>query len=561
MTKMVSFGALIAIIVVIGLLFYKVMVGFFVPVFLAAVLCVVFRPLHRAVLERLGQREKTAAAVTTALILLSVLLPAGLIIAAAAVQGANLISDVNSASVSVALQRIRTSLSLNIENAQEIRKCQSDMDQLVTVTDESMPDSQRRERVDLVTARLDEDLGRFQEILAAKGGTQSELQIAKLKDLRDSLATLKEMSLEDPEFAAAILQAASKYKAFRIEIMGGTYYAWLREVANPTTEDVERLTREGFDFIRPRLLSFTGATGIALIKLIIGTGIMVLSIFFFLYDGPGMVQTLMKLSPLADRYEQELLLEFDRISRAIVLATILSALVQGLIAGIGYYFCGMPSLVLLILLTTVFALVPLFGPATVWVPVCLYLAVYEQRITEASLLAAWGVLVVGTSDNIVKALVLHGQSQLHPLLALMSVIGGVQALGPIGIVVGPMVVALLQTLLGILRRELSNMERNSNESEGDSKEDIPGSLASKIRRRGVNVDDIVGVTAGTGFAEGTDAGGVGMVTEIVGESASKKAGSSDSRRDEKELKPDSKIENHGGKSLKPEYRDLDDKST
>jgi len=244
-----------------------------------------------------------------------------------------------------------------------------------------------------------------------------------------------------------------------------------------------------------------------------------------------------------------LLLEFDRISRAIVLATILSALVQGLIAGIGYYFCGMPSLVLLILLTTVFALVPLFGPATVWVPVCLYLAVYEQRITEASLLAAWGVLVVGTSDNIVKALVLHGQSQLHPLLALMSVIGGVQALGPIGIVVGPMVVALLQTLLGILRRELSNMERNSNESDGESKGEVLGPLASKIRRRGVNVDDAI-----AGLAAGTSAGGVEIVNEIVGESATDKSGSSDSKRD-------SKIENNAGKSLKPEYRDQDDKST
>ena len=98
----------------------------------------------------------------------------------------------------------------------------------------------------------------------------------------------------------------------------------------------------------------------------------------------------------------------------------------------------------------------------VWIPVCCYLAFIENRPAAAVALACWGVLVVGTIDNFVKAFVLHGQSQLHPLLALLSVLGGVQALGPVGIVVGPMVVALLQTLLSILQRELLQFEQQRN---------------------------------------------------------------------------------------------------
>ena len=62
------------------------------------------------------------------------------------------------------------------------------------------------------------------------------------------------------------------------------------------------------------------------------------------------------------------------------------------------------------------------------------------------------------ADNVIKPIVLHGQSNLHPLLALLSVIGGVSTLGPIGIVIGPMVVVFLQTLLKILRRELDGIE-------------------------------------------------------------------------------------------------------
>ena len=66
-----------------------------------------------------------------------------------------------------------------------------------------------------------------------------------------------------------------------------------------------------------------------------------------------------------------------------------------------------------------------------------------------------------TTFNAIKPLVLHGQSKLHPLLALLSVLGGIQALGPIGIVVGPMVVVFLQTLLKILQRELSSIDSSS----------------------------------------------------------------------------------------------------
>jgi len=491
MTRMVSFGALLAIIVVIGLLFYKVMIGFFVPIFLAAVLCVVFRPLHRAVLERLGQRERTAAAITTALILLSVLFPAGLIIAAAAVQGASLISDVNSASINLAFQRVRTTLGLNIDHLYEIRKCQKEFDQLLTVTNDNMLPAQRTERTAIAVGHLETDLNALAEAMKSLNRDGIAERLKGIEELKEQLAKIREMNPEDVDFAATVLAAVAKFKSIKVDMLGGTYVAWLKESANPTAADIESLTKQGIDYIRPKLVSITGATGVAIVKLAIGTGIMIVAIFFFLYDGPGMVSTIMKLSPLDDRYEQELLLEFDRISRAVVLATIFSALAQGTVAGIGYYFAGLPSLVLLTLLTTVFALVPIFGPATVWVPVCLYLAIYEQNFWAAGLLAGWGVLVVGTIDNLVKAVVLHGQSQLHPLLALMSIIGGVQALGPIGIVVGPMVVAMLQTLLGILRRELSNLETAAAEpTEGGGEVGMMSVLVGKIRKRGVVTNDV-----------------------------------------------------------------------
>jgi predicted PurR-regulated permease PerM len=123
------------------------------------------------------------------------------------------------------------------------------------------------------------------------------------------------------------------------------------------------------------------------------------------------------------------------------------------VAGLGYWAVGAKLVFLLILLTTVFALVPFVGAMTVWLPVSAWIAFVEQRYLAGAMLAVWGLAVVSMADNIIKPFVLHGQSNLHPLLALLSVLGGVQALGAVGILVGPMVVVFLQALLSILQRE------------------------------------------------------------------------------------------------------------
>ncbi len=166
----------------------------------------------------------------------------------------------------------------------------------------------------------------------------------------------------------------------------------------------------------------------------------------------------MHLSPLDDRYEQELLDEFVGIRRAVLMATLHSAGVQAILAGAGYYFAGVEAMFLMMVLTGVLALIPLVGTFGAWGPVCAWLYFVEGRHGAAILLAIYCAGIVSTADNFIKPAVLHGQSRLHPLLALLSVLGGVKTLGPIGILVGPMVVVFLQTLLNILHRELVQLE-------------------------------------------------------------------------------------------------------
>jgi predicted PurR-regulated permease PerM len=195
---------------------------------------------------------------------------------------------------------------------------------------------------------------------------------------------------------------------------------------------------------------------------------MVISLYYFLADGPQMIAAVMHLSPLDPGYEKELLERFGQVSRAVVVATLLSAVVQGALAGLGYTF-ALPReapVFLLTALTMVTAMVPFVGAAAIWVCVCGWVYLYGERVVDgqlvpgdpwtAAILAVYCTIVVSGIDNVIKPFILHGQSKLHPLLALLSILGGVQVLGPVGILVGPMLVSFLQALLNMLRKELDS---------------------------------------------------------------------------------------------------------
>lgn len=456
MARLISFAVLIAIIVFIGLLFYKVLIGFFIPVFLATVLVVVFRPLHRWVLEITGQRERVSAAITTLLILLTMLLPIAAVSAASAMQGLRLLEQNDAQTIALRFTQLRASLGLQMPPFHDLLNVISEeIDDIAQNTADSVV-SDENVKLRQIGERTTRTLIQTKAAVQAETPEQFDARFDELIELSEQVGQPSE---EDFGAAKLAVELRAKFSSLRTALLGGTAMAFVRDTVNPDREKVKSYLDHAITYVRPRLLSLTGATGTFIAKLIFGTVIMIVTVFFFLVDGPAMLRSIMHLSPLDDAYEQELLLEFDLISRAVVMATILSAVAQGITAGIGFYFAGMEYLALLVMLTTTFAMVPFVGPAIIWIPVCIYLAMNDHMWT-AGMLAAWGVLVVGTIDNVVKAVVLHGQSQLHPLLALLSVLGGVQSLGPIGIVVGPMVVAMLQTLLSILQRELLNLDQD-----------------------------------------------------------------------------------------------------
>lgn len=337
MTRLVSFGVLLGLVVLFGLLSLRVLAAFLLPLLLAAMLVVIFGPLHRAVRARLRVPGWVAAGLTTAFVLVIVLVPLALL-------GARAGGD------AVALMR--------------------------------RPDGVRLDPrvLDRLVAAVNDAVG---------------LQISS-EDVNTEIRALAE------------------------------------GVAGPIARRAPAV----------------------IVKFVIGVMVMIVSFFYFLADGPRMLEGVTRLIPLDRRYQWQLLEEFEEVSRAVVSSTLLAAIVQALLAGLGYAVAGLDGVFLLTVLTFFGALVPFVGAAAVWGLASLWLVFFANDPWAAAGLAAWGILVVSTIDNVVKPLVLQGQSKLHPLLALLSVLGGVGALGPIGIFVGPIAVAFLQAALTMLQAEL-----------------------------------------------------------------------------------------------------------
>ncbi|MEJ7591532.1 MAG: AI-2E family transporter [Planctomycetaceae bacterium] len=228
----------------------------------------------------------------------------------------------------------------------------------------------------------------------------------------------------------------------------------MKNLANPTSEDVTAWTGRIFALTPEWISSFGGRAGIMAGRGVFGIIILVVTMYFLFADGPQIAKQLMALSPLEDRYEEKLLEEFSRVSRAVVSGSLAAAVAQGMLAGIGFWVAGLHSIFLLAALTALTAMIPFVGAATVWLPAGLWLIFIDHRTTSGIVLMIYGAAVISTIDNVIKPWVLHDRSAMHPLAALIGVLGGVQAMGPLGVFIGPMVIAFLQTLLGLLHREL-----------------------------------------------------------------------------------------------------------
>lgn len=220
---------------------------------------------------------------------------------------------------------------------------------------------------------------------------------------------------------------------------------WLRQfLAQIGIEDLSGLQR--------KVLTTLGKSGEALtarafsigqntLDFVLNFFVMLYVLFFLLRDGEQLADRAAAALPLKPRHTRRLLDQFAVVVRATVKGNVVIALVQGALGGLAFWVLGVSGPLLWAAAMALLSLLPAVGAALVWLPVAAWLWSTGQ-VWQALALVAWGTLVIGLVDNVLRPVLVGKETRMPDWLVLVSTLGGLSAFGPNGFVLGPVIAAI-----------------------------------------------------------------------------------------------------------------------
>ena len=213
-------------------------------------------------------------------------------------------------------------------------------------------------------------------------------------------------------------------------------------------DEALQLTGEGLETAANVATHFVDS----LFGLLIDLAVLVVALFFLLSQGSALVRWIVDALPLPRPQATRLVEEFRDVTRAVFTATVVTALVQTVVAAVGFWIAAVPHLPVALLATFVAALVPVVGGAVVVCGIGVLMMLYGH-VGMGVFLVVWGVAPVGVCDNLVKPWLARQKLRLPGSVVLFAMLGGVAVFGPMGIVAGPLIVAFFLASLRLLRQE------------------------------------------------------------------------------------------------------------
>jgi predicted PurR-regulated permease PerM len=182
--------------------------------------------------------------------------------------------------------------------------------------------------------------------------------------------------------------------------------------------------------------------------------LLVLFIAFFMFlQGDDFIAELMKLSPLEATHNEEILRETEATIKATLWGTVIVALVQGFLGGVGFLIFGLPQPAFWGTVMIPASVVPLVGSALIWGPAAIYL-LFTGHIATGVGLIIWGGVVVSVIDNVLKPILVKGGGDTPSIFILFSILGGITYFGMIGFILGPLILSFLLSLLRIYQKTI-----------------------------------------------------------------------------------------------------------
>ncbi|MFJ4387234.1 AI-2E family transporter [Pseudomonas sp. NPDC089408] len=179
-------------------------------------------------------------------------------------------------------------------------------------------------------------------------------------------------------------------------------------------------------------------------ELVVSFGVMMYLLFFFLREGAEVARRVRLAVPLPEQQKRRLQLKFNRVVRATVKGNVLVAITQGALGGLIFWVLDIPSALVWAVLMAFLSLLPAVGAGIVWAPVAAYFLL-TGAILPGIILTAFGVLVIGLVDNLLRPILVGKDTRMPDYLILVSTLGGLAVFGLNGFVIGPLIAALFMS--------------------------------------------------------------------------------------------------------------------
>lgn len=267
--------------------------------------------------------------------------------------------------------------------------------------------------------------------------------------------------------AMLVREAGSAYTAVELWIQSGGLIRLPEELAKlplggiiremvdsflANQEDMERFVLDSAKTLQGFAVEQLTALARNAFLVVVNFLVLIFTLFFFFKDGARLVQGLYRVIPMEESHKNQIFKRLDQTIRAVVKGVLVTAVVQGLLAGVAYWALGAPFPFFFMAVTMVLAPLPFGGTALVWGPLAGYLYLAGPA-WKAVAMVVWGVGVVTMADNVLKPLLIGKGAELPVLFLFFSILGGLALYGMIGLFLGPIILSLLITAIQIFRDE------------------------------------------------------------------------------------------------------------
>ena len=241
---------------------------------------------------------------------------------------------------------------------------------------------------------------------------------------------------------------------------GGTDFSFLLQgaakqvgrVARVDPQQVEQYVTDHIQQVGDFLIAQSGGVIRGVGRLIFNVVLVIFTMFFLFRDSRVIVDKLEQLVPLSREDAHEVFTQAQDLIIGTIYGNGVVAIVQGGLAGLAFWIVGIPSPLIWTVVMVFLAFIPMVGATVIWLPAALILLA-QGHIGKGLFLLAWGAGVVGTIDNFLRPILIGRRTTLHTVVIFFAVLGGIIVFGPLGVVLGPVAVAVTLALIEVLRRE------------------------------------------------------------------------------------------------------------